>query len=130
MHGLEGAEYADKLTNTTTTDDMPAIMFRGELDRVYRGATRPENPLSVRPAGVRVEAHAVVLDRAEAVVSVLRPDVVVWNPHIAKAARMSDFDDDGWKGMCCVEPGVLALDRPDVPPGGALLLSQTLTPEC
>jgi len=31
--------------------------------------------------------------------------------------------------MLCVEPGVVAADRPAVAPGGALVLAQTLTPE-
>ena len=29
----------------------------------------------------------------------------MWNPWAEKAKAMSDFDDDGFKSMVCVEPG-------------------------
>ena len=30
-------------------------------------------------------------------------DAVVWNPHIAKAARMGDYGDDEWQEHVCHE---------------------------
>jgi len=36
------------------------------------------------------------------------PDVVFWNPWIEKAKAMSDFNDDGYKNMVCVEPGFVS----------------------
>ena len=36
------------------------IQFRGETDRIYRGASRKACPLAVRPEGVRVDAHALL----------------------------------------------------------------------
>jgi glucose-6-phosphate 1-epimerase len=32
---------------------------------------------------------------------------VVWNPYIDKSLAMPDFDDDGYKHMICVEPGII-----------------------
>ena len=40
IFGLEESEYADKLTGKTEQEDMPAIQFRGETDRIYSGASR------------------------------------------------------------------------------------------
>ena len=37
----------------------------------------------------------------------LPPSCVVWNPWIEKASAMADFDDEGYKEMVCVEPGVI-----------------------
>jgi glucose-6-phosphate 1-epimerase len=36
------------------------------------------------------------------------PDAVVWNPWAAKAQSMSDFGDDEYKCMVCVEPALAA----------------------
>jgi len=36
------------------------------------------------------------------------PDVVFWNPWVEKAKAMSDFNDEGYKNMVCVEPGFVA----------------------
>lgn len=44
------------------------------------------------------------------------PDVVVWNPWIEKAKSMADFDDEGYKTMICVEPGLVS-DRMVLKPG-------------
>lgn len=33
--------------------------------------------------------------------------LVVWNPWIENAKAMSDFGDDEWKNMICVEAGVV-----------------------
>ena len=30
-------------------------------------------------------------------------DAIVWNPHVAKAARMADYGDDEWKEHVCHE---------------------------
>ena len=40
------------------------------------------------------------------------PDAVLWNPYINKAASMSDFGDDEWQDMICVESA--AIDDPIV----------------
>ena len=53
----------------------------------------------------------------------------MWNPHVNKAKAMGDFDDEGWTAMACVEPGVVAVNRPGIIPGGSLVLSQTIAPE-
>lgn len=129
VHGLEGATYVDKLAESAKVEESaPAIRFKGETDRIYLGATRPLCPLTVRPGG-RVDCHACVLEVDGTIAAEFAPDCVVWNPHVAKAAAMGDFDDDGWKTMLCVEPGVVAADRPVIAPGRSLVLAQTITPE-
>jgi glucose-6-phosphate 1-epimerase len=37
---------------------------------------------------------------------------VIWNPHELKAREMSDFGDDQYVQMICVEPGLLT----NIPP--------------
>jgi glucose-6-phosphate 1-epimerase len=33
--------------------------------------------------------------------------VTVWNPWVENAKKMSDFGDEEYKGMVCVEPGAV-----------------------
>ena len=54
------------------------------------------------------------------------PDVVVWNPWIAKAERMGDFGDTEYKHMCCVEPGVVT-GLQTVPAGAVWRVGQAIT---
>jgi len=129
VFGLEDAEYADKVTGETCRETMPAVAFTGETDRVYSGASRRACPLAVRPEGVRVDAHGAALAADGTVAAEINADVVVWNPHVAKARAMGDFDDDGWRNMACVEPGLVAADRPDIAPGCSFVLAQTIAPE-
>ena len=53
---------------------------------------------------------------------------VVWNPGPAKAAKMSDFADDEYKTMICVEPGLIG-HQPLLAPGAQARLSQSLIVE-
>ena len=129
IFGLEDSEYVDKLTGKDEHEDMPAIQFRGETDRIYSGASRKACPITMRPEGVRVDAHGALLLQDGTVSAEIAADVVVWNPHVNKAKAMGDFDDEGWTAMACVEPGVVASDRPGIIPGGSLVLSQTIAPE-
>jgi len=50
---------------------------------------------------------------------------VLWNPWAEKAASMSDFADDGYKHMVCVEPGFVA-NRKVLQPNEVFSCSQTL----
>ena len=89
-----------------TGDDADTINFDGEFDRIYCGA--PDWLTIEDEAGGRaigVEKHGL-------------PDAVVWNPHVAKSARMGDFGDDEWKRMVCVEPAAVE-NAVELKPGAA-----------
>ena len=49
----------------------------------------------------------------------------MWNPWIENAAKMSDFGDDEYKGMVCVE-AVQFTERVPVQAGGVYDASHTL----
>jgi glucose-6-phosphate 1-epimerase len=53
-------------------------------------------------------------------------NVVVWNPGAEKAASMSDFGNDEYEQMMCVEPGLLG-HQPLLPPGAEATLTQSLS---
>ncbi|MEL7239675.1 MAG: D-hexose-6-phosphate mutarotase, partial [Planctomycetota bacterium] len=48
---------------------------------------------------------------------------VLWNPHIAKAKATSDFGDDEWPGMLCVESAAIGEEKIHLDVGAAHVLS-------
>lgn len=94
--GFEDSPYDDKLDSAKTKSQSGAIIFDGELDRVYTPPGGASHPVSIREGGK--ERLRIVRDNLD--------DVVVWNPWINKSAGMGDFEPkDGWKNMVCVEAG-------------------------
>ena len=88
VDGLSGATYADKLLGHNDVQSKALLHFAGETDRVYATAN-----------------DCVIIDGVRRVRIAKRGSgsTVVWNPWIEKAARMTDFGDDEWTSMLCVE---------------------------
>ena len=51
---------------------------------------------------------------------------VVWNPWIAKAAKMPDFGNHEWPGMVCVEAANALADGYALAPGGTHRLATVI----
>lgn len=94
LHGLQGLAYEDMLaSNAVRTEASPALRVTGEIDRVYRGVTRPlelQGPLPTR----RILQQGFT-------------DTVVWNPGAEKAAALGDMPAQDWPRMLCVEAAVV-----------------------
>ena len=92
--GLKGAEYLDKvegLAKKTETNEV--IQIGSEVDRVYMDTTS------------EVEIRDAKLGRVIRVKKEGSKSTVVWNPWIAKADAMSDFGNEEFQRMVCVESG-------------------------
>ena len=87
--GLEGASYFDKVLQAPATQAGP-LTLTGETDRVFSSTHT-------------VEIHDPVLERRLVIEKSHSPTTVVWNPWVEKAAAMSDFGDEEWQQMLCVE---------------------------
>ena len=88
--GLENVAYLDKVGGPTQADATgEPIRFVDETDRVY-GDTDDD-----------VVLHDPGLKRQITVAKAGGRSTIVWNPWVDKAARMKDFGDDEWTGMCC-----------------------------
>lgn len=108
VEGLAGTPYLDKVGGITRRIEGEApIAFTGETDRLYLGTTATAT--IVDP----------VLRRRIAVAKRGSRSTVVWNPWIAKAAKMPDFADHEWPGMVCVETANAADDRLTIAPGAS-----------
>ncbi len=101
ISGLGGREYIDKPDGFKRKKQPPgAFGIDAETDRVYLATpdtvtvTDPIGPVS-GPGPAKPRLLTVSKENSAA--------TVVWNPWIDKAKAMSDFGDDEWPRMLCVE---------------------------
>ena len=102
VDGLDGATYADKTSGGALVRQEGPVVFTGETDRVYRSSA----DVSVRDGA-----------RTMVVATTNSQNTIVWNPWVAKAAAMSDFGDEEWPTMVCVETANVADDAVVLAPG-------------
>lgn len=95
VEGLEGTQYIDTLENWNTYTQQGPVIFEDETDRIYESG---EDLTVVTPRGHR-RLNASGSD-----------STVVWNPGPGKARTLSDFRDDAWRTMLCVETANAAND--------------------
>ncbi|RHY56485.1 hypothetical protein DYB38_008366 [Aphanomyces astaci] len=121
VSGLAGLEYACKVRKETLIESRDAVPIETETDSVYKDT--PER-LTVQLGAsrtVRIEKRAYVVGNGA-----VPSDAVVWNPWLDKAHGLSDFADDEYPTMLCVEPGVVTRVQL-VQPQETLVLKQTLS---
>lgn len=96
IEGLHDCRYLDQADphGLIVKEQQGAVRFTGETDRIYRssGQVRIVDPILKRTLTIDKEHSA---------------STVVWNPWIDKAKTMSDFGDDEWPSMVCIEGGNL-----------------------
>jgi len=97
VNGLGSATYEDKVLNGATHEQSsPGLTITGEVDRKY--------------ISLKQDTTSLVAD-GKPYLDVVRDnlvDTVVWNPWIAKAEGMGDFEPkDGYKNMLCIEVGAV-----------------------
>ncbi|QCE13435.1 putative glucose-6-phosphate 1-epimerase isoform X2 [Vigna unguiculata] len=99
VEGLETLDYLDNLQNKERfTEQGDALTFESEVDKIY----------------LSTPTKIAIIDHEKKRTFVVRkdglPDAVVWNPWDKKAKAMSDFGDDEYKHMLCVEAA--AIEKP------------------
>ncbi|NWL79475.1 D-hexose-6-phosphate mutarotase [Pseudomonas taiwanensis] len=105
VEGLGGCRYIETLENWQLRQQDGNIAFTGETDRIY----------------LETPSRMAILDRAWK--RRIQLDVensasaVVWNPWTDKARRLSQFADDAWPGMLCIETARVMNDCVVLKPG-------------
>ncbi|CAN6677745.1 unnamed protein product [Malus baccata var. baccata] len=99
VEGLETLDYLDNMQNRKRcTEQGDAITFESEVDKIY----------------LSTPTKIAILDHEKKRTFVIRkdglPDAVVWNPWDKKAKALTDFGDDEYKHMLCVEAA--AIEKP------------------
>ena len=94
VRGLQAKKFVDQLDGGKVKEQRSeAVIFQGEVDAKYLDANVAKVhdggncELAVKTTGFR--------------------DFVVWNPHVAKTAGMSDMPPEDWKRFVCVEAGTV-----------------------
>jgi D-hexose-6-phosphate mutarotase len=105
VEGLDGIHFHDKAAGWTEGDQVGAIPFAAEVDRVY--VNTPDRCTIVDPAWQR-RIHIAKLGSQS---------TVVWNPWAARAAQMGDLGQEGWKRFVCVESANALENAVTVPAG-------------
>ena len=116
--GLEGAAYMDKVDGAKRKTQTGALItIAGETDRLY----------------LDTEAAVTLMDpslgRRIRVEKTGSRSSVVWNPWVAKSRAMSDFGDDEWPGMICLETANAADNAVTVPPHASHTMTATISVE-
>jgi len=106
VKGLGGYSCVDKVSKgkySLGSDQI--VVVEGLTDRVYS----PPTGKDILDVTVGVGEEKSIKITASGIVGAKKVKVscVVWNPNKEKAAGMSDFGDDQYHEMICVEPGIL-----------------------
>lgn len=115
IDGLAEGEYIDSIDNDQRKVQNGPINIDREVDRIY----------------INTEAETIIRDEAwqrEIVVAKSgSKSTVVWNPWIDKAARMSDFGNEEYLNMVCVETCNAGTDVIEIPSGATHTLTALLS---
>ena len=117
IRGLENVAYLDKVDHDGRKMQQGPITITAETDRIYLDTT----------------ADCLIVDsswqRRIRVAKQGSQTTVVWNPWIEKSQRMTDFGDEEYHGMVCVETTNAADDVVTVPARGSHRLQTSITVE-
>ena len=105
VRGLHAVNYIDKTDSNRKKFQRGEIAIASETDRIYlntRDAIELEDPVMRRRTRVAKENSCTT---------------VVWNPWVQKSRSMSDFADDEWIQMICIETSNVSDFAVDLAPG-------------
>jgi glucose-6-phosphate 1-epimerase len=105
IEGLDQTRYIETLEDWQQRQQQGDVTFAGETDRIY----------------LDIPAQLSILDplwqRRIYLASSGSRSAVVWNPWIDKAQRLSQFADDAWPTMLCIETANVLDDFITLTPG-------------
>ncbi|XP_038071543.1 putative glucose-6-phosphate 1-epimerase [Patiria miniata] len=114
VSGLKGLQYIDKVKEGKVfTEQRELVTIPENYDRVY----------------MNTQGGHIVHDTATGKTIIIKktnlPDTVVWNPWEEKAKAMSDFGDDEYPKMLCVEAGHVS-SPVTLDPGASFVAGQVI----
>lgn len=114
VDGLHGLDYIDCLRDWSTRRQQGPLIVDAEVDRIYFGT---EHPITLVDTGWQ---------RVLSVESSGSDSAVIWNPWTEKSRRLSQFADDAYRDMLCIETANAATDFIRLPPSQQHELSVTV----
>ncbi|NRH27622.1 D-hexose-6-phosphate mutarotase [Pseudomonas sp. MS19] len=117
VEGLADCRYIETLADWEVREQRGNIKFHGETDRIYLNTP---NELSI------VDSH---WQRRIRMSSSGTRSAVVWNPWVKKAQQLSEFADNAWLDMLCIEHANVMDDLVQLKPGAEHHLAISLWSE-
>jgi glucose-6-phosphate 1-epimerase len=114
IEGLAGREYIDQLDGHRIKPQSGAVRITQAVDRIY---------LDTEDVCV---IHDDTWSRQVRISKQGSRSTVVWNPWVEKGKAMSDFSDQGYRNMVCIEAANAADDVYRLAPGEEHTLSQII----
>ena len=115
ISGFENSDYLDCLEDSwPVKKQQGAIGFDREVDRIYQSSPQP-----------------IILDRGTDRVDMTSAgsnSTVIWNPWIEKSQRLSQFDNQDYRRMLCIETANVDSDIVSLAPGQSHSLQLTVAP--
>ena len=105
VRGLDGLSYLDKTEDFREKRQSGDLLFEDETDNVYMASDGP------------AEIVDGSLHRRLRTEKVHSASTVVWNPWQELAASLTDFGDEEWQRMVCVEAGNVMREGVTLAPG-------------
>lgn len=105
LQGLDGHPYVDALDQWHSHLQQGPLTLQGETDRLY---LKLGNQLHIDDPGWQRRITLSVSGSQSA---------VVWNPWVEKSQRLSQFPDDAWQQMICIETARVLDDMLVLAPG-------------
>jgi len=114
VQGLEATHYQDKLDQYKRKLQEESVVFTGETDREY----------------LDTKSDCILIDKANSRTLEVSKEgsatTVLWNPWQANSEKMTDFSDDGFRHMVCIEAAITNNDSQMILSGESHILSQTI----
>jgi glucose-6-phosphate 1-epimerase len=113
ISGFSKTDYIDALDQWSEKKQIDDIAFNKEVDRIYKSSPK-EIVLSDR-------------NRVITLASTGSKSTVIWNPWIKKSKQLSQFADNEYQSMVCIETANAAEDFISLKPGEERSLTLTIT---
>ena len=101
--GLDEHTYIDSLDDWQEKQQHGSLVIDQEVDRIYRGT---DHAITIKDAQQRITLESEGSNSA-----------IVWNPWIDKSKRLSNFADDDYLRMLCIETANAEQDYIELAPG-------------
>ncbi|XP_053405512.1 uncharacterized protein LOC123565460 [Mercenaria mercenaria] len=115
VKGLKGLKFEDKVHGGEHTEDREMVQINENYDRIYKKCSGP----------VQLFPDVDKATSCRRLVTKNLNDTVVWNPWAEKAKAMSDFGDEEYHNMLCVEAGSVS-EPVTLEAGKDMIFSQTI----
>ncbi len=106
INGLEQCNYIDCMDNWHSKQQQTSLIIDQEVDRIYYLNDRSNNTETEQPISIIDQGW----NRAINIASQGSNSAVLWNPWIEKSKHLSNFADDAYQKMLCIETANAAAD--------------------